>query len=415
MKKLVALLLVLMLPCGALAETFKLTIKTEMSEAFVDELSRMLAPKKEDTPFDSKADLILQIAQRIVNGFALEMTMQDNAAVVRVRMGGDELMDLSIHDQDGMSYMTTSLLPGYALVERASSSTSVTPDTDWAKLADSSQNAFRAWLSERAPVITYGAFSGAAYESGVRCFTWTFAQEEIAALLSNLLSGEVRVAVTPWLLSAGLNAGDTFSWIDNMLKSADDGEYSYILRLVDDAAEEPVGVSLTVLREEAQIASVSIGAGEVERIVIGLGMQKENYWWEFTMNRTSRGNTTEYSGISREWAAPKEQSFAVVQASNQPKTQYRWFFTSKQLDEANKLNVAILPMTEDAEQRALLAVEVDLEPAEAITPIPDGLTVCADTDTEKYDTLMNQFSAVLAARMIKLLPMDLIIRLNMMP
>ena len=72
-------------------------------------------------------------------------------------------------------------------------------------------------------------------------------------------------------------------------------------------------------------------------------------------------------------------------------------------------------MTEDAEQRALLAVEVDLEPAEAITPIPDGLTVCADTDTEKYDTLMNQFSAVLAARMIKLLPMDLIIRLNMMP
>ena len=415
MKKLVALLLVLMLPCGALAETFKLTIKTEMSEAFVDELSRMLAPKKEDTPFDSKADLILQIAQRIVNGFALEMTMQDNAAVVRVRMGGDELMDLSIHDQDGMSYMTTSLLPGYALVERASSSTSVTPDTDWAKLADSSQNAFRAWLSERAPVITYGAFSGAAYESGVRCFTWTFAQEEIAALLSNLLSGEVRVAVTPWLLSAGLNAGDTFSWIDNMLKSADDGEYSYILRLVDDAAEEPVGVSLTVLREEAQIASVSIGAGEVERIVIGLGMQRGNCWWEFTMNRSSRGTTPEYSGISREWAAPKEQSFAVVQASNQPKTQYRWFFTSKQLDEANKLNVAILPMTEDAEQRALLAVEVDLEPAEAITPIPDGLTVCADTDTEKYDTLMNQFSAVLAARMIKLLPMDLIIRLNMMP
>lgn len=415
MKKLVALLLVLMLPCGALAETFKLTIKTEMGEAFVDELSRMLAPKKEDTPFESEADLILQIAQRIINGFALEMTMQDDAATVRVRMVGDELMDLSIHTQDGMSYMTTSLLPGYALAERASSSTNVTPDTDWAKLADSAENAFRAWLSERAPVITYGAFSGAAYEGGVRCFTWTFTEEDIAALLSDLLSGEVRVVVAPWLLSAGLNAGDTFSWIDNMLKSADDGEYSYILRLVDDAEEEPVGVSLTVLREETQIASVSIGAGEVERIVIGLGMQTENYWCEFTLNRTSLGNMTEYSGISREWAAPKEQSFAVVQASSEPKTQYRWGFTSKQLDEASKWNFAIFPVIEDAEQTALLAVEVGLEPAEAIAFMPDGLTVCADTDTEKYDTLMNQFSAALAARMIKLLPMDLIIRLNMMP
>lgn len=219
----------------------------------------------------------------------------------------------------------------------------------------------------------------------------------------------------PWLLAAGFDADDTFKHTDDTTNIPDDAAYSFVLRMVEDDAAELVGLSLTILHGEVQIASISIGAGEIGRVVMGLGLPTENYWWEATLHRTALGNMAEYSGISREWTATKEQSFAYVHANSQPKAQYGWSFTTKQLTDASRLNAALFPIDEASKDKALLEIEVNLETAEQIAPMPDGLTICTNTDTEDYEALMNQFSTVLAARMIKLLPMDLIFQLTMLP
>ncbi len=415
MNRLAALLLVLLLPCGALAETFKLTIKTEMSEAFADELVQMLTPENADAVSASRADLILQIVQRIVNDFTLELTMQEDASVGHVYMGCSELMDMTIYNLNGMSYLTSSLLAGYALAERAPYSADTVESTDWAKLSTSTEGAIRIWLAERAPVTTYGAFAGDAYDGGTRCTTWTFTEQDISALLSSILSSEMREALTSWLLAAGFDADDIFKRADDRLNIPDDVAYSFILRWVEDDAEELVGLSLTIQRGQVQIASISIGAGEIGSVVVGLGLPTENYWWKSTLRKASLGNMTEYSGISREWTAPKEQSFAYVQASSQPKAQYGWSFTTRSLANASKWSAALFPVEGAAKDEAMIAVEVNVEPAEKIAPMPDVLTICSYADTETYEALVNQFTAALAARMIKLLPMDLIFRLNMLP
>lgn len=403
MKRLAALLLVLMLPCGALAETFKLTVRTEMSEAFADELVQMLTPAGTDAVVSAKEEILLQIVQRVADGFTLELTMQQDAVVGHVYMGGGELMDMAVYNLNGMSYLISSMIPGYALAERAPDSAAVTRSTDWAKVAASTEEAIHTWLAECAPVTTYGTFTGDAYDGGARCTTWIFSEKDVAALFSRILP------------ASDFSADDVFKYNDATLNGGDDAGYSFILRMVDDAAEEPIGVSLIILRGDEQIASVSLGACEISRIVVGLGLPTENYWWESTLHRTSLGDVMEYSGISREWTASKAQSFAYVQASSQPKAQYGWSFTTKQLTNASKLHATLFPIDGASKGKTLLAVEVNLETTEQIPPMPDGLTICANTDLESYEALMNQFAAALAARMIKLLPMDLIFRLNMLP
>lgn len=66
-------------------------------------------------------------------------------------------------------------------------------------------------------------------------------------------------------------------------------------------------------------------------------------------------------------------------------------------------------------QEKLITMNVKCKPMEAIDALGDGLVYCSMTDSEQageYDRLMTQMSSSIAAKLLKLLPMDLIFQLG---
>jgi hypothetical protein len=262
--------------------------------------------------------------------------------------------------------------------------------------------------------MTRGTFIGDAYTGGTQCATWNLNMQDIAALIKAVLSDNLRGTLSPWLQAFRYEDKDAFQLINDAFNSTAEDEYSFILRAVSNDNAELIGLSLTVLRANEQVATISLAGGETGIIVVGLGLSDQNYWWEITINRASLGATTSYSGGSREWTAPKTQSFSFVQANVKPQAQYAWsIMQMHHLDQA-KWRFMLSTVTEN-EQKALLSFEFAYEPTEELGPMPEGLSICSSTDSELYDALMEQLTTTLAARMIKLLPMDLIFRLNMLP
>ena len=100
---------------------------------------------------------------------------------------------------------------------------------------------------------------------------------------------------------------------------------TYILRVAENEAGEFCGLSMTILREMHQIATASLGVtGKGIKMVIGLGLSDNNYWWEFTANRRQRNSMTTLSGVNREWVADKEMDFSYVSAKVAPVSNLDW-------------------------------------------------------------------------------------------
>ena len=408
MRRLMAWLLALLLPCSALADTAKLTVRAEMNEAFVDVLVEHWASVNADT---TRAELVMQMAQRIIDGFKLELRMQeDEAASCRAYLGDSELFDVTCYHQAGIVYAVTSLLPGYAIAEEAKDYSQNAADPDWSEIADAAAEAAQNWFSTLTPVVTRGAFIGDAYTGGTQCAAWELSVQDIASLLDAAVPDELRGALQA--LCGGDQ--DVFQAFHDALSSAAADGYSFILRAVSNDAAELVGLSVTVLRANEQIASISLGGSETGIIVVGLGLSTQNYWWEIDFNRASMGETTLYSGVSREWTAPKTQSFPFVQANAEPQAEYAWSLMQAHHHAQAKWRFTLSAATEDA-QNALLSFEIAQESTEELAPMPEDLSICTSADPEQYDALVEQLSMKLAARMIKLLPMDLIFQLNMLP
>lgn len=449
MKKFLALMLAFMLPLCALAETYGVSISVETDEIlFQNYLANTLMAVPE-VASDPNMSLYVRLIQRILDGFALNIAIQEDAVSMDVQLSGGELLDLTVHSDGEAAIMTSSMLEGYALVDGLDDEgteqalAAELEAIDWTSVENALKEAIDKWLSGLEPVITYGSFVGDAYEGGTKCQTWALSDKHISGLVSEIMSGDLRNAVGLMMKASELDVDKTLASFDELnARVASDDVYRYLLRMVTDDEEKLVGISLTILRKDIQVATVSFGVQKKGfKAVLGLGFDDQNYWCELTGNSRSRGNVTFLDGKCMEWVASKDETFAYAKTANSPVSNMAWYCNltksgqrylwDASLYEGDKADYlyycssmgTIIPSkgTIDCSfsigdsPYIPLTLKIKCGPVEAIAVVDENLQYCSTknpADAEMYQELSERMSALLLARLMKLLPMDLLLQLN---
>lgn len=450
MKKLLALLLALFMPLCALAEPYGLSLSLETDEKLAEQFREALLA---DPAYAANADALAAALQQLLDGLGLDIICQEDAASLSLRLAGGTLLDMTVHTADDAAWLTTSMLPGYALKEDNAGSAAddqeilrQLQETDWTAVQASMAAAAGKWASVIEHDVSTGVYTGDAFDGGTQCATITLTDMDIAALVSALATEELRTAVTPLLTAAGLDAEDVLAKFDAANdRVADEDKYAYLLRLVGNDDGELVGLSLTIVGETAQVATLSLGLEEQEiRLVIGLGLKEQNYWWELTAKLEPQGDALCLNGTSREWVASKEEGFGYASAANAPVAEYTWQGSVTEADGRYLWEAVIhegsaqgsgqlcsgsgsldpasssldFTISMGGAENPLLTLNAAFGPTDAIAPLDSTLKVCSITDAADstlYEKLVTQFSAALMARLLKLLPLDVIMTLNQLP
>ena len=214
-----------------------------------------------------------------------------------------------------------------------------------------------------------------------------------------------------------------------------------MLRAVENDAGQVIGLSLTVMQEYYQVATVSVGLSVDEiRLVTGLGVNEQNYWWEMSCRNKMDGKKRSVSGVSREWMAAKSDGFAYVKASMESLTNYQWQFNVSKAENVcvwdgsfstwDGQNYEVLGTTSgvfDSKTNAMngvvgmgaapnepIKLAFSFAETEAIAALDSSAIVCDlpdPADAELAEKLLNQLGTALLARLIKRLPMELLLSL----
>lgn len=444
MKKLLALLLALLLPACSFAESLSVTVKINDDEqsfpAYALELMQKIPGQKLE-----ESRTTVQIMQSIFKDMKLVTVVQPEALSVEALVSGNPLLDMSICREEEMIFLTSSMMPGYALAEKLIPVSDGDETTESAiqrnGLITSIQAAFSAWSKDITPVATYGAFQGDAYSGGSKCKTWSFTDQDVAALVSSLATKEVREAFTLILKMLGEDAAALFQQFDELNdRVADEDHYTYLLRVVEDDQDQFVGASLSCLKENQQTATISLGfQNKILRIVFGLGMKTSNYWWEYEIRMNRKDNLIYLRGLSSEWIADKSESFAYVRETNAPVFIYNWNCninktgsrylwdavcyegdTAVAMSELAACRGSYVPLSKAMDatlsfkwgQSTPLKIQIAVKEADELPAIGSDVKLCsvqAEEDAELFKTLNQNFAFEFASRMLNILPLDVIL------
>ena len=145
---------------------------------------------------------------------------------------------------------------------------------DWVGAALSVLPSVTEWCNALKSTEAQGSFVGDAYEGGVKCTTWSVDDQAVAALVDAVLTEDVCAALKAVFTAMEMDADAILSQIREQNKLvAQENLHTYLLRWVQDAQDQPIGASLTVLKNGEQIATVSMGFQDDGcRLVIGLGL-----------------------------------------------------------------------------------------------------------------------------------------------
>lgn len=443
MKRILALLLALLLPGCAVAETYGFSLSVDVDEAaFVSCVKPTLVRESQLAAYDP--DVLAAVLAKCLNGLDVEVKSQEDAASLKVSLSKGDMLDLTCHATDEALYYTSPMLAGHALwaeMDAEDEIDELIAKTDWKSVMSGVMESVENWLSNFEPTVSGGVFDGDAYEDGTRCITWSLTDMDIAALQDGMMTDELRGFIRE-LGSIGLDAAALLGGFDALnARVADEDTYLYILRAVTNDAGEFVGASLTILEENTQVATASLGMkGNAIKLVVGLGLHEQNYWWEFSAKQTQQENISYLSGISREWVADKAESFSYVSATNAPLATYQLRCTLTRTGE-RILWDGSLSMGSESSSTPLCSIKGSYSPANGafdcsvalggkvpflrlnirfgqVEPIPAmdaSLKLCSMTsnaDAALFAELTDKFAAKFMARLIKLLPMDLIMTLE---
>ncbi len=451
MKKLLSMLLAMMLPLCAAAETYSLSVMIDTdSVLFPMYLKQALLEQPDIIPAD-EVEVCVATMQHLMDGLGLQLTMQDNAVAMDMQAAGENLLDVVAHAAEDAIYFTSSLLPGYALTESVTLNAadeqvlqSACEAVNWEHVCNTVTEAVNAWLAALKPTVSTGSFAGDAFEGGTVCTTWVITDSDLTALVSAAATQELRGALSNVFAAMNADATVFFAQFDEKNAAVADADtYLYILRMVDDDAGNLCGMSLTIFRDADQVATLSLGVTQKEmKLVLGLGLADQNYWWQFTAKKNQRNNIIFLSGTSREWMADKLQSFPYVCTANAPLSEYEWHCNVTKSGNRYLWDASVYEDNDRADYRYLfsssgsinskgkqldgsiswgdspyvpLTLKIKFGPAEAIAPLDPALQHCsvsAEEDAKLSHELSNRFTAALMARLIKLLPLDVVLMIN---
>lgn len=449
MKKLLALLLAVLLPVYASAETYGASIHVETDETIFPQLVKELLSSGPTLDQD-ELEICVQLIHQLLNGLTLNIKTQEEAVSISAALPTGQLLDLNLYESDDVAYLTSSMLAGYALTieDTPSSVKAEGEDTltsiDWNSVADSLVMRLSDWLYDIEPTSARGSFNGDAYEGGTHCYTVILSDSDIAGLVSLLATEELRAALQILMQSCGADSDELLAQFDALnARVADEDVHLYFLRVVSDDAGQLVGVSLTVLKDDVQVATVSFGVTDKSvKLVMGLGLNTQNYWWELSAVRTKKDSTTHWNGTSREWLADKTESFAYVSEHNEAVSACSWLCTVTTAGERVLWDGAFFRgESQAADQRvcafsgnaipasaemkcslefgtaanSIIALTLHMGQTEAIADMDSALQSCslsAEEDAALREKLLELLGAGFTARLVKLLPLDLILKMN---
>lgn len=446
MKRLLALVLACLLPCAALAETMSASMKLSVNE---EHLATAMTKRFADV-FDGSADAgtLLSIVAQLLNGAEIGVVSQEDAASITMSLSGKQLLDFAVYTDGDAGYLTSDLMCGYALRFSVSDMENADPvgSVDWEGVASSMVGAALQQASSIQHESTHGAFAGDAYTGGTRCETITLDDRDIAELLQAMMTPEARSAVSALSEFLGMNAEATFAQLDELhAQAASSNAHRYIIRYVTDDAYEPVGLSVTVMREEAQLATLSLGFGDgLIRIVIGAGSGEINNWYDHVI-RWSWQDGTHFSGNCVQFTGNKDEDFAYAAAVademistgtwqldvTDENGSQAWYFEHEAISGSNGSKEKLISISQASEQTSsftnatmlllddqeVAALEIKMDPADALPSMPDDLTICDldSTDAEQL-AIQQEISAMLtkmlSARLLTILPPQLLMLLN---
>ena len=246
-----------------------------------------------------------------------------------VSIGDTALADLALRFADGRYQFASNLLPATVVdvtdtLTTAAQSLGQNANLSAALAASAAEQSEQiaadvtAWMGGLQATSDYGIFTGDAYTGGVLRSTMNLTDRDVALLgimLINRLDGTAAAA------EAGLDWNEIKSNLTARLTdmgARNTGRYT--VSTVSNDAGRPVGLSVTVYRENEQVATLSVGFdGEmnVNAAVVSFGSGDQVYIvdWNGTIVRDGVSSVTA-TGELRVWLDPTRQGFRVASADS---------------------------------------------------------------------------------------------------
>ncbi|MBQ2954809.1 MAG: hypothetical protein IJE07_14860 [Clostridia bacterium] len=282
-KRILALLLALLLPVAALAETCCLEASVQINQENAPDVFKAMGLF---AGANNEDDLCQSLAE-MVDGFAIRVVTQEDANRFTMAFDDTNLLEMSVIASGADLVITSELLGSNALLIPAdlmspedAAFVQLMEGTDWLQLLGGVVSAAAAHLDGFEVTTQRGSFSGDAYAGGVYCTTCTFDDADIAALLSAAMTDEVRELILAVAEYLGFDGEGFIAGIEQAHQDASAANtHHYIVRVVYDAAYAPIGLSATVLAGEKQLATLSVGYADGELLIVaGLPMDDVNFW-----------------------------------------------------------------------------------------------------------------------------------------
>lgn len=445
MKRFIALLLALLLPLCTFAESVEVTVQVKASDALFSKLfSESFA---EVTGFDTAAlQPYASIIKALLSDVSITAVSQANAYSVDFILRGVTLFDMTAYQNGSVTQMTSTLIPGYMLEEQSKeidALTALTPEKQKNILTDV-KAAYEKWYTGLNAATISGVFDGDAYTGGTKCTTWTVTDQDISALLSAVMTPELRTLFQQELAENSEGEADILAAFDAANdRVARENRCSYLVRSVKDDHDELIGFSVSILEKDIQTATVSVGLQEdAIRIVMGLGLRQQNYWAEWNVTTSRREEMTFIKGEMREWTADKSETFAYVKETNAPVVTYllncnvtnaaqrtHWdghlykgstalaekevlSFNGAQ-NQTDKSYEASVSLMEN--KQTLLSLTITKKEAEAIQQPDSALIRCSADDPEQqelYTKITQTFAFAITARLMQVIPFDALLMMD---
>lgn len=301
MKKLLACLLALSLPCCALADTITLDWSMDVSP---DGLAMLMDAGKEALGVDEtvpQADKLLEGLAEVLSGFSAHTIMDTSGDRYRLSIMYQDLVLFSAdgQDEENAAFVTSNLLPGFLLTAAIDPATTQIAQNTLEALKQLSWEDFRRraapyqaeWINSLEMTEEYGSFAGDAYAGTGRCRTYRFDERDLAVMLEYMTASR-NDAIEDLLRFCGHVIWDdpesTVAYLRSCIRGVSiRNQYRYVLRIVDDGASNPtpIGYSMLVYDGYQLVATLSAGfPDDGFKAVLGYGLQDENYYLSFTMN-----------------------------------------------------------------------------------------------------------------------------------
>lgn len=449
MKKLLALLIAVLLPAAAFAQTRCGELLLTVDE---ESCARMIAAMG---MYDGdNAEEMCAALAKLMNGVGLRLHQQEEAVKLEMLLGGTALADVTAVIPDMLTakpsgdqmVITSSLMEGYGLaipMEQLLADDELADmleKTDWIGLLGGMVYAGAEALSDVEVTSSRGSFSGDAYTGGAYCTTIMLDDSDVAALLSALMTDDLRALLTELLAYAGMDAAVLQEWSALHESVAAQNAHRYIIRMVEDAEGAFVGLSAVIMQGEKQLATLSVGMPDEEtlHVVLGLGMGEENYWYSHVIT----GTLASLAGECIEFAGAKDEDFAFASAvATELLARRTWKLSVQQTDDQAAWSFALDMQSSASEQTQSVqsAGTVSLNDGtvkgdvnwlldgarymtlsaawQACDPIatPDAasLTLCDITSaSEEQQTLLQEITGAIGAnlslKLLQVIPMELL-------